>query len=80
MLPHRILLLAGTALIVCVSWRSERAETIKNVRPLHNPALPGSMAPSLSATSDGKVILSWLEPVDASLALRFAVWDGNVPR
>lgn len=79
MLPRRILLLAGIALIVCVSmsWRSESAETIENVRPLSNPAPPGSMAPSLSATLDGKVILSWLEPADVGLALRFAIWDGN---
>ena len=43
-----------------------------------NPALPSSIAPSLSATSDGRVVLSWLEPVEPGLALRFSIWDGKV--
>lgn len=78
MLLSRIALFLGIALIVGVGWRSSDPEALEDVRPLSNPALPGSVAPSLSATPDGKVILSWLEPADVGLlALRFAVRDGN---
>ncbi|MBZ5610876.1 MAG: glycoside hydrolase [Acidobacteriia bacterium] len=46
--------------------------------PLANPAGPGSLEPNLSATPDGAVVLSWIEPSkDGSSALRYAVRRGS---
>jgi hypothetical protein len=43
------------------------------VRELETPAPPGSLAPSLAAAGDGRVLLSWLEPRgERRHALRFA--------
>lgn len=43
------------------------------VRALETPAGPGSLAPSLAATADGRVLLSWVEPLgEGRHALRFA--------
>ena len=43
------------------------------VRELETPAGPGSLAPSLAATADGRVLLSWVEPRgEGRHALRFA--------
>lgn len=41
--------------------------------PLTSPAAPGSGEPNLSTAPDGRVLLSWVEIVDSSHALRFAV-------
>ncbi|MGC1418378.1 MAG: sialidase family protein [Candidatus Acidiferrum sp.] len=73
----RALLFYGIALTACLTWRSYTAASSKQVRDLANPALPGSVAPSVSATPDGKVLLSWLEPADPDLILRFAIWDAK---
>jgi hypothetical protein len=73
----RILLLSGVALVVSFGLRSRGARPAAQVSELHNPALPGSVAPSLSATQEGKVILSWLEPAESGQAFRFAIWDGK---
>ena len=43
------------------------------VTALPNPAAPGSVTPNESATPDGNVLLSWIEPVNDTMALRFAV-------
>ncbi|HVN09918.1 MAG TPA: sialidase family protein [Patescibacteria group bacterium] len=74
---RRIVLIAGMGFVAFLSWRFLGAEPRAEVRKLPNPARPGSMAPSLSAGPDGKVILSWLEPAAAELALKFAEWDGK---
>ncbi len=42
---------------------------------LASPAGPGSGEPSLAVGPDGKVYMSWLEPVDSSFAFKFAVAD-----
>jgi hypothetical protein len=43
------------------------------VRNLETPAGPGSLAPSLAATADGRVLLSWVEPrAEGRHALRFS--------
>lgn len=73
----RALLLGGIGLVASLSGRLPRAQPSEKVVELNNPALPGSMAPSLSATPDGKVILSWLEPAVSAQVFRFAVWDGK---
>jgi BNR repeat-like domain len=44
---------------------------------LANPAAPGSLCPNETRTNNGGVLLSWLEPSDDSLALRFAVRSGQ---
>ena len=42
------------------------------VLPLPNPAPPGSVAPNETATVDGGILLSWLEPAKERMTLRFA--------
>jgi hypothetical protein len=44
---------------------------------LANPAAAGSICPNETRTSDGGVLLSWLEPSNDSLALRFAIRRGQ---
>lgn len=40
------------------------------------PSRPGAVAPTLSATGDGRLLLSWVQlRSDGPHALRFAVWD-----
>jgi BNR repeat-like domain len=73
----RCLLFCGIALLACWTWRSDRAESVERVTELRNPASPGSVAPSVSETADGKALLSWLEPAETGLALRFAIWDAK---
>lgn len=41
--------------------------------PIASPAAPGSAEPNLSTAPDGRVLLSWVETVDSTHALRFAV-------
>ena len=43
------------------------------VTPLPNPAAPGSITPNETATPDGNVLVSWIEPAIDAMALRFAV-------
>jgi len=71
--------LLGAVLIALASaCRAERAApadapTPAVARPIESPAAPGSGEPSLAATADGRVILSWLEPRDGGRhALRFS--------
>ena len=42
---------------------------------LPNPAARGSLAPNLTPAPGERSILSWLEPSDKGLALRFSIWD-----
>jgi hypothetical protein len=44
---------------------------------LRSPAGPGSAEPNLAVGPDGKVYLSWLEPLDSGHALRFSSFDGS---
>ncbi|MGK2935261.1 MAG: sialidase family protein [Gemmatimonadaceae bacterium] len=46
------------------------------VTAIASPAGPGSGEPFLALNNDGRVYLSWLEPVDSAHALKFAVYDG----
>ncbi|HTQ60476.1 MAG TPA: sialidase family protein [Candidatus Solibacter sp.] len=73
----KLLLLGAMGLLASLSWRSYSAESSGQVAELRNPALPGSVAPSISATPDGKIVLSWLEPSTSGQTFRFAVWDGK---
>src|ERR1051325_2643369 len=48
------------------------------IERLDSPAAPGSAEPNLAVGPDGRVYLSWLEPLpDSGHALRFAVHDGT---
>lgn len=40
------------------------------------PAAPGSAEPHLSITTDDRPVISWLEPYDGAVRLRYAVLDG----
>jgi len=42
------------------------------------PATPGSAEPHLAAADDGAIVLSWLEPVDDGVALRYSTLLGDV--
>lgn len=42
---------------------------------LEAPAGPGSMAPAFAALGDGRLVLTWLEPVGEGHALKFSVLD-----
>lgn len=49
-----------------------------SIDEVRSPAGPGSGEPSLFTAADGRVYLSWLEPIsDNRHALRFAVHDGT---
>lgn len=47
------------------------------LQPLPSPAGAGSLAPTWTALSDGRAVLSWLERVEPEHAFRFAVFDGE---
>lgn len=48
------------------------ASEIQEIEP---PARTGSLAPSFASLEDGRIALSWLEPVEEGHALRFSVLD-----
>jgi hypothetical protein len=48
------------------------------VQGIDAPAAPGSAEPSVETGADGRVYLSWIEPVaSGGHALRFAAWEGS---
>ena len=65
--------LAGTTLVA--GCASERTEDARQLISLPSPATPGSAEPNLAVAPDGRVYMSWLEPLDSGHALRFAVLD-----
>jgi hypothetical protein len=66
-----------TALTSCTGDRGMPA-ALGPVEPLSSPAAAASGEPFMTATRDGRVLLSWLEQQpDTSVSLRFAAWDGN---
>ncbi|HEX5633245.1 MAG TPA: sialidase family protein [Gemmatimonadales bacterium] len=64
-----VALIAGWGLLTGSGGASERAFTQATV-----PAAPGSLAPVLSGSADGRLVLSWLEPAGKAHALRFSMW------
>ncbi|HTQ95845.1 MAG TPA: sialidase family protein [Candidatus Acidoferrum sp.] len=74
---NKVLLLGGLGLIAGLGWSASSVEPSEKVTELRNPALPGSVAPSLSSTTDGRLILSWLEPAASGKSFRFSVWNGK---
>lgn len=53
------------------------APAAPSVTELQSPAAPGSEAPNLSVSPDGRVLLSWLEPTSSpkTYALRFSIQE-----
>jgi hypothetical protein len=47
------------------------------VRAVAFPGAAGSAQPRLTTRSDGLAVLSWLEPTDDGVALRYATFDGD---
>ena len=72
-------LVAFTLLLLhACEGNGSREVALGPIDTLPSPAAPGSGEPNLAATSDGRVFLSWLEPVgDSGHALRFATLDGD---
>jgi hypothetical protein len=59
---HRFLLVVTCIVAVAAlfSRAGERSSRMPSFSEIRNPAAPGSLAPNLSATPDGEVLLSWL--------------------
>ena len=54
------------------------APALGPVEPISSPAAAPSGEPFLTATRDGRILLSWLEQLpDTSVGFRFAAWDGR---
>ena len=75
--------LSAVLLLACTGREVDRA-AFGSIDTLTSPAAPGSGEPNLSTGTDGRVYLSWIEPVgDSAHALRFATLEGDrwsVPR
>ena len=63
--------LIAAAVPASSTWRAPEVEA------LPSPARPGSAEPSLAAASDGRVYMTWLEPLDSGHALKFATLTGT---
>jgi hypothetical protein len=57
----------------CTRAQAPQADSRMTVRPMDTPAGPGSGEPNLTVATDGRVLLSWIEPTtDKTHALRYA--------
>ena len=57
--------------VVCLTACTHKDKVV--ISPLANPAAPGSITPNETQIATGQVLLSWLEPANDGLALRYAV-------
>lgn len=78
-LPTTTTVLALIAATVLATGCNERTQEAPfRVVSLASPAGPGSMAPHLALSTDGRAVMSWLEPAaEGRHALRFATLDGE---
>jgi hypothetical protein len=76
--PRSRLAAAAAALVALGGCGSEPPPdtTAFRARAITFPGAAGSAQPRLSVSSDGLVVLSWLEPTDDGVALRYATFDG----
>jgi hypothetical protein len=74
---RKVLFLVGFVTAVSFGSSGDASGPVKSSRLVPNPALAGSVSPSLSSTPEGQVILSWLEPANDGQAFKFAAWNGN---
>ena len=76
-----ILVASALATLVLVAWAPRRPANVPSGTTgpdsLVSPAGPGSAEPNLDAAPDGRVFLSWHEPLDSGSALRVASFDGR---
>ena len=61
------------AFAILIGWPRVKTSTAATFSEISNPAAPGSLAPSLSATPHGQIILNWIEPSGQGQALRFSI-------
>ena len=57
--------------------RPDAARPAAGLDSIGSPAGPGSAEPSLAVAPDGRVFMTWLEPLESGHALRFAALDGT---
>lgn len=53
------------------------ASASAQAREIPNPSLPGSGQSYLSASADGRIYLSWIEPAPLGHRLQFAAWENE---
>src|SRR5262245_31284537 len=70
-----VVVAAVAALVACDSPPPPDTAAFR-VRAVTFPGEAGSAQPRLTNAADGKAILSWLEPTDDGVALRYATFDG----
>lgn len=71
------LVLVLAVLSSALGCERDAAPGVDRIVELDSPAPPGSAEPNLTVGPDGRVYLSWLEPVEGNgHALRFSVYDG----
>ena len=75
------LLAAGAAVLGIQLLPGASTATLPTATPatdsIASPAGPGSAEPNLAVGPDGRVYMSWLEPLDSGFALRFSSFDGS---
>jgi hypothetical protein len=65
-------------MLASIVWLLATHQAIAQSRELPSPAGPGSLAPNLFVSADGRVYLSWIERLDETRrALRFSVREGD---
>lgn len=65
------------ALLANLPSAAAEPPVFSSVREVAPPVRPGSRAPNLFAAADGRIYMSWLQPLDKSrFALQFATWNG----
>jgi hypothetical protein len=74
---RKVLLLIGFVTAVSFGSSGDASGPVESSHAVRNPALAGSVSPSLSSTPEGPIILSWLEPANEGQAFKFAAWNGN---
>ena len=65
--------MAAAVLLMLICATSCKRHKELSVQILRNPAASGSITPNETATPDGNVLVSWVEPATDAMALRFAV-------
>jgi hypothetical protein len=71
---------AFCALLLLITYqrRTESREVVASAPDsLASPAGPGAAEPNLAVAPDGRVYLSWLEPIDVGYALKLSSFDGS---
>lgn len=68
-------LLVAAVAAACAEQREPRAHTTISVQDLPAPTATGAAQPSLAPMADGRVVMSWQEPLGEGHALRLATLD-----